>query len=118
MVFQKCGDEVVLYQGWVGVFTLRDWLRLTPVCMSMFSARWAPGHPSFRPEHMKDYFRQLNQLPATWDMIVTSGLSVEIFAVATEYLFGPDSRVGRVQLGAARSARAKLRYHWKHSPFR
>jgi hypothetical protein len=60
----------------------------------------------------------LNQLPATWDMIVTSGLPVEIFAVATEYLFGPDSHVGRVQLGAARSARAKLRYHWKHSHFR
>ena len=118
MVFQKCGDEVVLYQGWVGAFTLRDWLRLTPVCMSLSSARYSPRHPSFLPSHMKDYFAQLNQLPVTWDQIVTHGLPIEIFAVATEYLFGPDSRVGRVQLGAALSAKAKLRYHWKHSGFR
>lgn len=118
MVFQKCGGEVVFYQGWVGTFTLRDWLLLTPKCMSLASSKYSPRHPSFHPSIMGDYFRQLAGLQTLWDNTVKHDMDVSIFLAATEFVFGPKSSLCAMQLGAAKVKGARLNFHWKHHAFK
>ena len=109
IALQKIGDDLVLYQGWVGAFTLSDWLTAAANVSGYPSVSYSPLHAKCSREGMKTWLNMLRSLAssATGDALP--------FKATVEFLFGPATTpVGDIQLGDATRSRSKLQYHWKH----
>lgn len=108
IALQNLGDDLVLYQAWVGSFTLGDWLLLAPNVSALLAAEYSPLHHKCSGASMKTWLNMLHQL---------GGLAAgrfDGFKSACELLFGPPTGpVGNMQLQRA-NGRA-LRYHWKYA---
>jgi hypothetical protein len=108
LAIQKKGSELVLYQAWVGSFTLSDWLLLTGGVRTYPSAPYSPMHAQCSAQGMDQWMKMLDSLGGQVS-------DVERFKGTTQFLFGPATEaVGAMQLASARSAGKALNYHWRY----
>lgn len=113
LALQKLGEEIVLYQAWVGVFTLGDWLLTAQNVSALPSAPYSPLHAKCSEAGMKTWLGMLKQLGG-----LAKGNFVA-FKATCDFLFGPPTgHVGTMQLNLAGQRNSPLRYHWKYAPMK
>jgi hypothetical protein len=113
IALQKIGGDLVLYQGWVGKFTLGDWLLTAHNVCAYPAVEYSPLHAKCSESAMKTWLGMLLQLGklATGNFIA--------FKATVEFVFGPPSDgAGTMQLNYAGGRGAALRYHWKYAPLK
>lgn len=113
MAFQKTGKEIILYQGWVGKFTLGDWLegKSIGVCHPMLS--YSPANSI--GNHIENFIQKLdelqNSLNSCKDNVQFAKSLCELFMSTS------DAKKDCAVLAMARQTLGELQFHWKYFPF-
>jgi hypothetical protein len=113
LAFQKIGHEIVLYQGWVGKFTLDAWLSGNSIgtChpMLLYSPANCVGNA------IEVFINKIKELGAALKECKTDKAFVE--TLCAPFIEDPSDRSIRILLMKGKGL-GELKYHWKYFPFK
>jgi hypothetical protein len=113
IALQKIGGDLVLYQAWVGSFTLGDWLLAAHNVCAYPAVAYSPLHANCSESAMKNWLGML----LTLGKLATGNFAA--FKATVQFVFGPPSDgTAHLQLITAAGQKRALRYHWKHAPLK